>query len=56
MEIGFNARFLIEMLKNLACEEVSLGNVDPKPCRPFITARRRRKRRCADAGNAGDAK
>ena len=24
MEIGFNARFLIEMLKNLSCEEVSL--------------------------------
>jgi len=29
MEIGFNARFLIEMLKNLACEEVSLEMSTP---------------------------
>ncbi|MDB4921039.1 DNA polymerase III subunit beta [Mucilaginibacter sp.] len=29
MEIGFNARFLIEMLKNLSCEEVSLEMSTP---------------------------
>ncbi len=29
MEIGFNARFLIEMLKNLNCEEVSLEMSTP---------------------------
>ncbi len=29
MEIGFNARFLIEMLRNLSCEEVSLEMSTP---------------------------
>jgi DNA polymerase-3 subunit beta len=29
LEIGFNARFLIEMLKNLNCEEVSLEMSTP---------------------------
>ena len=29
LEIGFNARFLIEMLKNLSCEEVSLEMSTP---------------------------
>jgi hypothetical protein len=55
IEIGFNAKFLIEMLTNLDTDQIKLNMSAPNKAGCDFPIRKRKRRRYFNAGNAGNA-